>query len=383
MNFTFSEEQEIIRDSARGFLSEHSGSEQLRAAMESELGYDPSVWQKITQEMGWAAISLPEDYGGLGLGHVELAILQEEMGRRLLCSPFFSTICLGANTILTAGTDSQKADYLPKIAEGALTAALANTEASGRLDASGIEATWARQGNGYVLKGVKRHILHGASADLLIVAAREAGSTGEKGIGLFLVPKDTAGLDAVRLPTMDQTRPLSEITLNDVVLPGDAALGDPGAAWAPLQKTLQRASIALAAEQVGGAMECLDQTVAYAKERVQFGRPIGSFQAVKHKCADMMVEAEAAKSAAYYAACVADEDSNELSEAASMAKSFCSEAFFHCAGDMIQLHGGIGFTWELDAHLYFKHARSTETFLGTPSYHREIVAQLIDQEGVA
>jgi alkylation response protein AidB-like acyl-CoA dehydrogenase len=376
VNFAFTEEQEELRLAARAFLTDHSTGEQVRHVMETELGYDPEVWKRIGQELGWPCVIVPEEYGGIGLGAVELVALMEMMGESLLCAPFFSTVCLGAQALLEAGTEAQKQEHLPAIAEGQLLATLAVAEASGSFEASGIEATAAKRGSDYVLKGTKRYVVDGHSAELIVVAVRSEGTHAEEGVSLFLVPGDAPGLTRSRVPTLDQTRPQADLVLDDVVVPGAALMGEEGGAWLSLRRTLDAAAIALAAEQAGGAQRCLDISVEYAKERVQFGRPIGSFQAIKHKCADMMVRVESARSAAYYAGCVAaDEQSGDLAMAASLAKSYCSEAYFHCAGESIQIHGGVGFTWEYDPHLHFKRAQWGEPYLGDPNWHRERVAQ--------
>ncbi|UCE85603.1 MAG: acyl-CoA/acyl-ACP dehydrogenase [Deltaproteobacteria bacterium] len=377
MDFAFTEEQEELRSTARSFLAEHSGSEQVRTAMESQLGYDPQVWKQIGSELGWTAVTIPEAYGGLGLTYVELIALLEVMGESLLCAPFFSSVCLASNALLVAGSESQKQEHLPGIAEGQTRATLAFTEAGGAWDASGIEAQARSDGGDFVLSGRKSFVLDGHCADLLVVAARAEGSRGEEGIELFLVPADAQGLLRRALPTLDPTRRLADVELSDVRVPAEARLGEAGGGWPALSKTLDLACVALAAEQVGGAQKCLDMSVAYAKERVQFGRPIGSFQAIKHKCADMMVEVESARSASYYAGCVAAEDGADLPLVAALAKAYCSDAYFRCAADAIQIHGGVGFTWEYDVHLYFKRAKSTETFLGDAIYHRERLAQKI------
>ncbi len=378
MNFAFTEEQEALRETARSFLAEHSGPEAVRRAMASELGHEPEVWKRIGAELGWPAVIVPEEHGGLGLGFVELVALLEVMGEFLLCAPFFSSVCLGANALLVAGSAAQQAEHLPAIAEGRSLATLAHAEPGGRPDAAGI-ATIARpeEGGGYRLDGTKCFVLDGHCADLLVVTARREGSRDEEGVSLFAVPAETAGLERRALPTMDQTRRLAEIALRDVRVPASALLGGEGESAAALSTILDRAAIALAAEQVGGAQRCLDAAVAYAKERVQFGRPIGSFQAIKHKCADMMVAVESARSGAYYAACVAAEGGDELPLVAPLAKATASEAFFRCAADSLQIHGGVGFTWEYDVHLYFKRAKSTEVFLGAPAYHRERLARLL------
>jgi len=380
MNFAFTQEQEELRAMARAFLAERSGSEQVRAAMESEHGHDPALWKQIAGELGWTALLVPERLGGLGLGFVELVALLEPMGEALLCSPFFASVCLGANALLVAGDEAQQAEWLPGLAAGELRATLALAEASGRWDASGVAATFRREGAGYLLAGEKRFVPDGADAELVVVAARAEGSRGEQGISLFAVPGDAAGLARTALPTLDRTRRLAALALDGVRVPAAARLGEEGAAGPALREILDRAAIGLAAEQVGGAQRCLDMAVAHAKGREQFGRPIGSFQAIKHKCADMMVAVETARSAAYYAGCVAAEGSAELASVASLAKAWCSEAYFRCAADSLQIHGGVGFTWEYDCHLHLKRARGGETLLGTPAEHRARVAREIGLE---
>jgi alkylation response protein AidB-like acyl-CoA dehydrogenase len=378
MDFAFNEEQEELRAMAEAFLDEHSGSEQVRQAMSSEAGYDPEIWKQVGSELGWTSVHIPEEYGGLGLGYVELVALLEKMGGSLLCAPFFSSVCLGANALLAAGSEEQKQEHLPGLAEGTTRATVAWTGPSGRWDAASIETVAKRDGGDYVLDGKLGFVLDGHCADLLVVAARAAGSQGEEGVSLFVVPADAAGISRKALPTMDQTRRLAEIELAGLRVPASALMGDEGAGWPGLSRTLDLAAVALSAEQVGGAQKCLDMAVDYAKERVQFGRAIGSFQAIKHKCADMMVQVESARSASYYAGCVvAEEKEAELPSVASLAKAYCSDAYFRCAADSIQIHGGVGFTWEYDVHLHFKRAKSTESFLGDSAYHRELVAQRI------
>ncbi len=375
MNFSFTEEQQELRAAARSFLAEASSSERVRAAMASDLGYDPEVWKRIASELGWPAAIVPEDCGGLGLGAVELIALAEVMGEALLCSPFFATVCLAAQAVLGAGSAEQRQRWLAPIAEGQARAALATAEPGLAHDGVALEAR--REGDGYRLEGAKRYVIDGASADWLVVSARAPGTRGDDGISLFVVPGDADALERRALPTMDQTRRQAELRFAGVHVPVAARLGEEGAGAAPLRRALDLGAIALAAESVGGAQRCLDLSVAYAKQREQFGRPIGSFQAIKHKCADMMVKVETARSAAYYAACAAAEDAPDLPIAASLAKSYCSEAYYHCAAETIQIFGGVGFTWEYDPHLYFKRARASESLLGTPAWHRERVARAI------
>lgn len=392
MEFSFNDEQQMIRDTAAAFLAEVSDSQAVRRAMATEQGYEDSVWQRITGEMYWQALHIPEQYGGLGLGYVELAALFEQMGRYLLCAPFFATAALATNALLVAGSEAQKAEYLPRIAGGELTGTLAWVSPGGDWDADGVGATWEKSGAGYTLNGTLRYVPDGHTAGLLIIAARSAGSSGEHGISLFAVPADTAGVGRSWLPTLDQTRRQAEIVLRNVQVPADALLGAEGAAWPQLEKVLHLAQIAVAAEQMGGAQQALDISVEYAKGRVQFNRPIASFQAIKHQAADMMLKAEVARSAVYYAACIAQEAllcatggdgdaalAAELPEAAAIAKGYCSDAFFFNAATGLQMHGGVGFTWEYDIQLYFKRARSTETFMGSGAWHRERLArQLLD-----
>jgi len=377
VNFAFTEEQLELREMARAFLAEFSGSEQVRAAMESADGYDAKVWEQLAGELGWTAVAIPEEYGGIGLTYVELVALVEVMGETLLCSPFFATVCLAANAILEVGSDEQKSALLPGIAEGTTRAALAVTEPNARVDASGIEATARRDGDAFVLSGTKHFVVDGHTADLIVIAARQEGSAAESGVSLFAVPADTPGLERRALPTMDATRRLASLTLQGARVDVGALLGEEGAAWPGIARAHELAAVALAAEQVGGAQRCLDMAVEYSKEREQYGRAIGSFQALKHTMADMMVDVEAARSAVYYAACAAAERTDNLSAVAAMAKAVASEAYARCAGDALQIFGGVGFTFEYDIHLYFKRARSSASLLGDAGYHRERVAQEI------
>ncbi len=369
MNFAFSEEQEELRRAVRRFLDEKAPMTEVRRLMETDEGYDPAVWKQMAEQLGLQSLAIPEEYGGAGFSYVELIVVLEEMGRSLLCAPYYSTVALAANALMTSGDDAAKKDLLPGIASGETIATLAITEDSGRWDLDGITCSATRSGEGWVIDGQKMFVLDGASADLILVVAKTPG-----GISLFSVDADAKGLSRTRLATMDQTRKQARIDLSATPA---RLIGNEGQAASGITKTLDLAAVALAAEQVGGAQRCLDMSVEYAKTRIQFGRPIGSFQAIKHKCADMLLEVESAKSAAYYAGWTAAEDSDELPVVAALAKSYCSEAYFHAAAENIQIHGGIGFTWEHDAHLYFKRAKSSELFLGDPSYHRELLAQRI------
>ena len=368
MNFAFSEEQETLREFVRNFLEEKSAEAAVREQMETDEGFDPDVWQQMSEQMGLQSLIVPEEFGGQGFGYVELIVVLEEMGRALLCAPFFSSVVLAANTLIHSGDETAKADLLPKIASGTI-ATLAFTEENGKWDESGITMQASESSNGYTLDGSKMYVLDGNTAEIILVAAKTAN-----GVSLFHVDAGADGLTRTSLATMDQTRKQSKLDFSGTPA---TLIGEEGKGWDTLSTVLDLAAVGLAAEQVGVAQMCLDMAVEYAKVRVQFGRPIGSFQAIKHKCADMLLEVESAKSAAYYAGWCAAEMNDELPSTASLAKAYCSEAYFHSAAENIQIHGGIGFTWEHPAHLYFKRAKSSELLFGDPTYHRELLAQRI------
>jgi alkylation response protein AidB-like acyl-CoA dehydrogenase len=369
MNFAFSDEQEELRKVVRQFLENKSSETAVREQMDTEQGYDAAVWSQMAEQLGLQGLAIPEEYGGSGYGFIELVVIFEEMGRRLLPAPYFSTVALAATTLLHSGDEDAKKAHLPGIASGETIATLAFTEANGKWDESGITTTATSSGDGYTLSGEKMFVLDGHVANLILVAAKT-----DAGTSLFAVDADASGLTREALPTMDQTRKQAKVTFDGTPA---TLIGTDGEGWAVLEKVLDLAVVALAAEQVGGAQLCLEMAVQYAKDRVQFGRPIGSFQAIKHKCADMLLEVESAKSAAYYAGWCASELNDELPSVASLAKAYCSEAYFHAAAENIQIHGGIGFTWEHPAHLYFKRAKSSELLFGDPTYHRELLAQRI------
>ncbi len=369
MNFAFSEEQEELRRSVRRFLEDKSPETEVRRLMATTEGYDPAVWSQMADQLGLQSLIIPEDLGGAGFGYVELTVVLEEMGAALLCAPFFSSVALAANALLTSGDRKAQEYLLPGIASGETIATLAVTEDSGRWEPDAVTLAATETGEGWALDGHKSFVIDGHVADLVLVVAR----TGS-GLSLFGVKGDADGLVRTPLATMDQTRKQARLEFSETPA---WLIGEQGGAMPGLVKTLDLAAVALAAEQVGGAQRCLDMSVEYAKTRIQFGRPIGSFQAIKHKCADMLLEVESSKSAAYYAGWAAAEDSDELPVVASLAKSYCSEAYFHAAAENIQIHGGIGFTWEHDAHLYFKRAKSSELLVGDPAYHRELLAQRI------
>jgi alkylation response protein AidB-like acyl-CoA dehydrogenase len=369
MNFAFTEEQDELRKTVRSFLESKSPESAVREQMETEAGYDAAVWSQMAEQMGLQGLHIPEEFGGSGFSYVELGIVLEEMGRSLLCAPFFATVVLAANTLIHSGDDNAKKSYLPGIASGETIATVAFTEPNGKWDESGIEATATASGDGYSISGTKMYVLDGHTANLIVVAART-----DAGVSLFAVDGDASGLTRTPLSTMDQTRKQAKLEFNGTPA---TLIGAEGAGWDVLGQVLDLVAVGLAAEQVGGAQKVLEMAVEYAKVRVQFGRPIGSFQAIKHKCADMLLEVESAKSAAYYGMWCASEANDELPSVASLAKAYCSEAYFHAAAENIQIHGGIGFTWEHPAHLYFKRAKSSELLFGDPTYHRELLAQRI------
>ena len=381
MDFGFSQEQELLRQTARSFLEKECPSGFVRRMMDDPAGTTDEFWGKLA-ELGWLGLIYPEAHGGMGLGLVDLTVILEEMGRAVMPGPFFSTVLQGGLAIREAGSDAQKTAWLPRIATGDARATLALLEESARWDAAGVQAT-AKPGKsgGFVLSGTKLFVLDGHTADLLVVAGRTARATKDDpayGVSLFLVPADRKGVTTTVLPTMDQTRKLAEVTLGRVEIGPDGLLGPLHQGWPVVARVLDRAGVALCAEMCGGAQKVLDLSTEYAKVRVAFGRPIGSYQAVKHRCADMLVAVENAKSITYYAAWAADQDAPDATLAASMAKAFVSDAYRKVAGDGIQVHGGIGFTWEHDMHLYFKRAKGSEVAFGDATLHRERVARLLE-----
>ena len=383
MNFSFTQDQRLIAEAADAFLLATSTSQAVRAVMATERGYDSALWQQVTEEMGWQLTHIPESLNGLGLGYVELCILFERMGRNLLCAPFFSTVGLGVNALLVAATNQQKTKAFEQIVSAGRRFSLAYAGAGRRWGCNAVTAEYALSESGASLNGEFSYVIDGHTADVLIVAARKPGSKGDDDIALFMVPADTPGVERHWTPSMDQTRKLAIVQLSDVAVPADAVMQQAGAAGSLLNKILALASIAIAAEQLGVAEKTLTQTLDYITERKQFGRAVGSFQAMKHKAADMLTQVEAARSAVYYAACIADEflsDSSlgaELEEAASIAKAYCCEAAFFNAGSAIQMHGGVGFTWEYDVHLYFKRAKAAQVSFGDTAWHKERLAQQV------
>jgi alkylation response protein AidB-like acyl-CoA dehydrogenase len=376
MNFGFNEEQELLRSTARKFFENECPSELVRKLMDTPEGMTPAFWAKLA-EQGWLGLIYPDAYDGMGLGLVDLVVLMEEMGRAVVPGPYFSTVLLGGLAILEAGSEPQKKEWLPKIAAGDKRVSLAWMEPSATLGSAGVTAPAADKAGGFTLSGTKLFVPDAHTADAIVVAARTADQS-ERGVSLFLVPNDARGLEIKLLPTMDQTRKLCEVSFNDVALGRDALLGAVGEGWPPLARVLDRATVALCAEMCGGAQKVLEMTVDYAKIRQAFGRPIGSYQGVKHRAADMLVDVENSKSITYYAAWALDEGVPDGPLAVSMAKAYVSDAYRRVAAAGIQLHGGIGFTWEHDLHLYFKRAKGSEFTFGDATYHRERVAQLVN-----
>ncbi|MFZ5834614.1 MAG: acyl-CoA dehydrogenase family protein [Pseudomonadota bacterium] len=372
MKFSFSNEQEQFRTMLRRFLAEKSPPAEVRRLMATDAGFERDTWRKLNADLGLSAVHIPEAYGGQGFGFVELAIVLEEMGRALLCGPYFSSVVLAANAILNAGTEDQKQALLPGIAAGETVAALACTEENGLWDSSGVTLTATPSGARYRLDGVKSFVLDGHTADLIVALARAPGSSGDQGLSFFTLRGDAKGLDRRLLQSVDATRKLALLKFNGVEA---ELLGEAGTAAAPFSRTLDQAAVCLANEMVGGAERLRQSALDYVMMRMQFGRPIASFQAIKHKCADMLVDVELAKSAAYYAAEAAAEEADDWPAMACLAKAAASDAYIQTAKETVQLHGGIGFTWDNDTHLWFKRAKSSEVFLGSPKYHRELLMQ--------
>jgi alkylation response protein AidB-like acyl-CoA dehydrogenase len=365
MDFGLDEDQETLAKYARDFLTNECPTTFVRRMMDDSTAHDANFYRRMA-ELGWMGIAIPEEFGGQGMTYVDLAVLLEEMGRALVPGPFFASVCLAAPVLVETGNGG---DILRGIASGERIATVALSEdGSGRIDASSI----ALHADGDTLHGTKRFVLDAHVADTIIVAARTSDSDDPReGISLFAVDAGGPGLSVKQLKTMDTTRRLCDVTF-------DGASGRSlGAGWRALHRGIQKATGLLSAECVGGAAQVLDMSVAYARERVQFGRPIGSFQAVKHKCADMLVDVEMSRSAMYFAAWAASEDDPELPLASSIAKAYCGDAYTRVASNGIHVHGGIGFTWEHDMHLYFKRAKTNEVFLGDPTYHRDLVARLV------
>ncbi len=378
MEFSLNEEQEMLKTMARDFLENECPKTHVREMMDDEKGYSPELWKKMA-EVGWLGLILPEEYGGAGMNFRDLTILCEEMGRALLPGPFLSTLLLAGVPILSAGTEEQKKAFLPKIANGEAVFTLAVLEEDGDLWAQDVHMKAAQRGNDYILNGTKLFVPDARSADYMLVAARtKRAENPEEGITLFLVDATEWGIYVAPLKTMDETRKQYEVLFNSVAVSARNIIGELHQGWPILEKAALLTTAALCAEMVGGGEWVLETTVNYAKERIAFGVPIGSFQAIKHKCADMYSALEYARSLMEWAAEAIKDDSPDVPRAVSMAKSFCGDTYKMVTDEGIQIHGGIGFTWDHDMHLYFKRARSSDTAFGDSNYHRELIAQSLD-----
>jgi len=363
------QEREALRSTVRTMLERTNSEAEVRRLMATETGYDEAVWTQAAEQLGLTGLAIPEEYGGSGFGPMELAVVFEEMGRALFCAPFLSTVGLAANLLLASGDDAAKKEWLPQIASGQTVATLALTEEPSRWDADAVTTTATRSGAGWKVSGTKWFVLDGHVADLVLVVARA-----ESGLAVFAVSGSARGLTREPMVTMDQTRKMARLAFDGVEA---QLIGDEAQGWSVVEQGLRLGAVMLAAENVGGAQRCLDMAADYARKRIQFGRPIGSFQAVKHRLANLLIEVEQAKSASYFAAREAGTGGGDLALAASLAKAYTGDAFFHAAADNIQIHGGIGFTWEHPAHLYFKRAKTNQLLLGSSSHHRALVADIV------
>ena len=384
MDFGFSEDQELLRDSARKFLDAECPTTFVRKMMEDDSAHATELWKKAAG-LGWMGILIPEEHGGIGGSFLDLVVVLEEMGKSLMPGPFFATVLLGSTAVIVGGSDEQKSTLLPKVSAGELLMTLAQAEKSGRYDAGGISMQAAAKGSDFVLSGEKLFVPDAHVADHIVVATRtrQAGqasleSSPEDGITLFLVDAKSPGVEVTQLKTVDMTRRQCHVAFQDVGVAGSHVIGEVGKGWPILKRVLDLAMAGLCTEMVGTGQRALDMAVEYAKERVQFGKPIGSFQAIKHKCVDMMVQVENARSLTYYAAWTVDENVDGANQAVPMAKAYCSDMCKTVTSEAIQVHGGIGFTWEHDIHLFYRRGLASEAAFGSAPTHREIVAQTLD-----
>lgn len=372
MDFAFSEEQDEFRGVVRRFVEERWPIAEVRRLAETPAGFERDVWKQMGAELGLLGLAIPEPHGGQGFGFLEVGIALEELGRQLAGGPYLASAVLATQAILAAGDDAQRAEWLPALAAGELVAALAVDEPGARPGLADVTTSCRRTGDGWRVSGAKTAVLDGQHADLLLVAARADGAGGPT---LLAVRPDAPGVTITPVDGLDLSRRHAELALRDAPA---TAVGAPGAAGPALARALDLGAIALAAESVGAAARCLEAAVAYAKQRIQFGRPIGSFQAVQHKCAEVMLELESARSAAYWSWWVASQegvDPGELAEAASVAKATAGDALTRAAAESLQIHGGVGFTWEFDCHLFLRRARAAEVLLGDPVWHRARIAE--------
>lgn len=375
MDFGLSDSQQLLARSAHEFLSAEADPSLLRRLGEDALGHSRELNAKIRKQ-GWSGILVPESLGGLGLTMLDVAVLQTELGRFLTPSPILSSGILATSLLNFAASPAQKRHWLPLLARGEALATVAWLEESDRLDPAGIELRARRARDRFRLSGSKLFVLDAHMADVHLVAARTASGSGPDGISLFAIPRDAAGLSLVPLRGFDRTRRMFELIFDDVVVERSQRIGREGSGWKHLQRMLDVACIAIAAECQGGAERALEMAVDYAKLREQFSRPIGSFQAVKHMAAECFAEIEPSRSLLWYAAHAQQSHTKEASRTASMAKARLGEVFARTAQKAVQIHGGIGFTWECDMHFWFKRAKANEALFGSPAFHRERVAAL-------
>jgi alkylation response protein AidB-like acyl-CoA dehydrogenase len=381
MDFDFTQEQVMLRNLTREFLTRESSPRAVRAAMDSPRGFSDATWQQMA-EMGLPGLAIEAGYGGQGLGMIELALVLDEMGRAAYPGPYFATTVLAASAIAASRQENQMARYLPEIAGGRLRATLALIEDALTWTPAGVQLRAERRGSGFVLSGTKRFVPFADAADLVLVVARTGDAA--DGTTLFAIPREAPGLSSTPNIEMDRTNRTDTLTLEGVQVGSDAIIGEIDRGWAIVRLVLQRASIAAAAEMLGAARRCMDMSVEYAKVRQQFGQPIGMFQAIKHMCAEMLLEVENAHAAVYYAAWALDAASPDAALAASAAKAYVGDAARRVCGSAIQVHGGIGFTWEYDLHLYFKRAKHFEPLYGDADYHRERALRLmLERSGAA
>jgi len=376
MDFDLGEEQVMLKKSARDFLEKECPKKLVRDMMDDEAGYSPELWRKMA-DLGWHGLAFPEEYGGVGSSFLDLAVLLEEMGRALVPGPFVPTVVHAGRTILAAGNEEQKQRFLPAIAGGETIMTMALLESSGDLEPSGIDVTASPSGQDFIINGTKLFVPDAHIADHLICVTRTKEGTGEDGISLFLVDAKSKGLQVEVLRTMTGEK-LCEVTFSNVAVSGSDLLGELNGGWPVVRSLLDEATVGECAWMMGGARWALETSVDYAKEREQFGVPIGTFQAIQHKLANVAVEVEGATSIVYYAAWTVDESEADRTMTASVAKAWCSDAYKHATFEGIQVHGGIGFTWDHDMHLYFKRAKSSQVAFGDADYHRERVARLLD-----
>lgn len=373
MNFDLSKPQKMLQEAARTFFSREVNAARVRALMESETAFDDKLWRAVADQ-GWTGLIVPEEFGGLGLGLVELAVVAEEMGRACLPSPFLSTIWASA-LIARAGSEGQRAQYLEGISSGDLKATVALLEETADWDPSAISLKVEAQDKNLVLNGRKEFVTDAEVADIIIVTGRLDGR-------LVFVPvsRTQSGVSVTATPGIDATRKLYRLDLTEVTIPAADALEFNRNPEEALDQATAVATVVLCAEMLGGMQWVLDNTVEYAKTRQQFGKPIGIYQAVQHQCADMLLWTEGSRSASYYAAWAVSENDKAARLAVSIAKAYCSDSAREVGNRGIQVHGGIGFTWEHDIHLYYKRAKSSEIMFGDANYHREQLAkQVVDE----